>query len=304
MLFKILSWALYFVGSASLFVFIVVTERPLWRPRFLGLLRRSWRSLMRSSGTTTLGFILFTLVIPAAFGLLYTTYVRFLKSMPWESTFDQSIIPLLFSLAAVWAVVSVAYVFALVGTVFNDHQYFIEKTKELPVREKEIQDLTARLDETCYNPDRTLTERQRTVLYAALRLTAQKYNYPHIVTGFFEGDTESQRYWYKIYMLFKDAGFVVESEPVRKPQRKNSTDPPDLGFRDGLSISIESNTPPTSDHPRQQLRMAILQDFNDSGIRMQQYPVGAGSPSGIDAVDNIMVWIGIKKVDWVSTMSR
>jgi hypothetical protein len=50
--------------------------------------------------------------------------------------------------------------------------------------------------------------------------------------------------------------------------------------------------------------MAILQDFNDSGIRMQQYPVGAGSPSGIDAVDNIMVWIGIKKVDWVSTMSR
>jgi len=147
----------------------------------------------------------------------------------------------------------------------------------LAARGVEIETLKARLTRTCYNPDRTITQEQHDLLYRLLSKTAEKYHNPHIAIGYSGGDTESARYYSKIMEVLNDAGIVIDKF-ITKPRHRNSTDPPDLGVSEGLSIQVQSDTPPTPDHPRQQIVMEIFQDFAEARMDMQQYPIGPGNP--------------------------
>ena len=153
-------------------------------------------------------------------------------------------------------------------------------------------------------PDRRIPESQREAIVTALREVAKNYHHPRIDIGRFKGDTESERYWTQIYQMFQDAGFSlpVPDDCITKSMRKNATDPPDLGLGEGLSVQIFVQKQGEAPNPRNKIPFAIYQAFNNEGVMMQQYPIGTGEP--ITDAKYPLVWVGIKKANWLAGMER
>ncbi|HET7258075.1 MAG TPA: hypothetical protein VFI75_00035 [Candidatus Acidoferrum sp.] len=271
------------------------------RSQFFNLLHRSWNALMQASSSSTFGFVLTSLGIPLVSGLLALLYFRFYKRREWRESLSDSVPQALLVLGAVALVMCGAYIRMLSLTVYRDHQWQEARRQELEVRipklNNEMAMLKEKLGEICFMPDRKLTEHQRDKLYASLKATAQKYHQPHFRMGYFDGDTESMRYAGIIAPILHDAGFVPGRDIVRRP-RAGGNDPADFGFREGLSIQSDADAPPSN--PRvQQIVQEILQGFANAKVEIQPYPVGSLWPLKKKA-DEIVIWVGYKKVDWLS----
>jgi hypothetical protein len=279
----------------------------MW-PHFVNLLVRSWNSFREALGTTTLGFV--APLVVSVFSIVATLYYvlrqRGREAMLKHWKEDAVMALRVTAIVTVLVYGPILFYAGLVKTVYSDHQNQTTRIAQLqhdnPAKDNEIAGLKARLADTCYMPDRRLTREQRDLLYTALKATAEKYNHPRIVTGYFTGDMESLRYWYSIHQLLKDTGFDVEKEPITKPQRKKADDPPDFGFAEGLSIQTQVLPVIRTDNVRLQIALAISQNFNDSGVEMKQYPVGPGNV--LKESSRTVIWIGIKNPDWLNALKR
>jgi hypothetical protein len=189
---------------------------------------------------------------------------------------------------------------SVIQTIYGDHRYWVRKAQELeteiPSKNAQIEELKARLVATCFMPDRRLTAEQRDKLYEGLKATAQKYHHPHFRIGYFDGDTESLRYAGILAPILHDAGFIPDRDIVRRP-RVAQNDPADPGFREGLSIQEEADSPAFDPLP-QKIVMEIAQNFGNAQVEMQPYPVGSHWP--VKKTGGIVIWVGYKKVDWLS----
>jgi hypothetical protein len=100
-------------------------------PHFLNLLVHSWEALMKASSWSTFGFLLFGVLIPIAGGILGLAYYRFYDQQKWGTSVKSALAPLFLSLIAVLFVVSGAYFYRVVQIVYDDHQYFVDRTQQL-----------------------------------------------------------------------------------------------------------------------------------------------------------------------------
>jgi hypothetical protein len=96
-------------------------------PHFLNLLSRSWDAMIRATGTTTLGFVVWTLLI-AAVGWAATIAVKWLKlkrsktSSPLRAAMRDSIWEGVFTAVGITIVVIAAFCVFAIRTVYDDHQ--------------------------------------------------------------------------------------------------------------------------------------------------------------------------------------
>jgi hypothetical protein len=100
-------------------------------PHFINLLVRSWGALMKASSLSTFGFLLFSLLIPIVGGILGLAYYHFYEKQGWATAIKSALVPLFFTLIAVFIVISGAYFYRVVQTVYDDHQSFVKRTQEL-----------------------------------------------------------------------------------------------------------------------------------------------------------------------------
>lgn len=283
---------------------------PLWFHHFVGFFWSCLDAFISSIGTTLLGVLsglLFTASsIVASLIRIRRRHGAEAMVKAWKEDGKTALRTTIFVGLIIYGPI---FLYTVVATIYHDHQSLVARNRELrhsvqPLT-NEVADLKKRLTETCYMPDRRLTQSQHDVLYNALEKIAGKYHHPHLDVGYFDGDMESLRYWYPIYMLFKDAGFIVPTPPdkaIHRRQRQKPSDSPDYGYKEGLSI--QTVTIPGNQQPiRNQIAVDIAQAFNDAGVPMQTYNVGQGTAVPV-APGELIVWVGIKKIDWLESTKR
>lgn len=285
-------------------VMAAIILQPSMRSHYLHISLRGWVDMMRFSGTTTFGFILWTIGISAAVWIAGVIGKWRFEHTKFTSAFYQSLWP-----GGILAVAMVSFLLLCVWGYFialavrNDHLALLVKVRDLdrdsPQKDREIAQLKSKLTEECYMPDRRITPRQRDLLYESLKRIALKNDHPRIMGGYYKGDTESARYWAVIYSIFKDSGWNISADPAQKEQRKSSADPPDPGYGVGLSIQIQMDTDTPEKARQRQIVIDISQAFNDAGLQILQYPVGKGNP--IENAKEMFLWIGIKNPDWLNS---
>lgn len=273
-------------------------------PALCRLLLRTWANAVQALGTTTLGLILLSIVPPV---LILT--IPILRR--WRQTKEASDAllaalkasvdkPQQIALAIYTMTWVLAYSVSLVGTIYKEHLALLAalstSDSAQAIKDHRIQFLEQRLANACYLPDRRLTQEQIDVLHHALKQIADKYDHPYIQSGFFAGDTESQRFWYSIYRLFKNAGWTMDDRPIMVPQRRSASDPPSPGYDVGLSIQIPMETT-TPDRARQRrIVEEVGQAFVDAGLPMTQYPVGPHH--ALPTAKDLLFWTGVKSDQW------
>jgi len=90
---------------------------------------------MKASSLSTFGFLLFSILIPIVGGILGLAYYHFYEKQKWGTALRSALMPISLTLIAVYIVISGAYFYRVVQTVYNDHQYFVGRTHQLE-REK------------------------------------------------------------------------------------------------------------------------------------------------------------------------
>jgi hypothetical protein len=307
MLYRALLYLFAALGVLTVLLIAAVILHSSMRPHFLHIVSQGWDAMMKVSGTTTFGFILWTIAVGLVVWACGVMVKWRFANKPLKDALYQSIWPEgAMSLAGVSCLLLGVFAFFIMTAIYDDHKYLAVAVKTLerdnPQKDREIESLKTRLTETCYMPDRRLTRRQRDLLYDSLKKIATKYEHPHLVTGFFKGDMESTRFWISIYSLFKDSGWNIENDAVQKPQRVNASSPPDLGFGEGLSIQIQMDTDTPEKARQRQISIDITQAFSDAGLTISQYPVGKGN--AIENEKDLILWVGIKKADWLESTIR
>jgi hypothetical protein len=86
---------------------------------------------MRASSLSTFGFLLFSVLIPIVGGILGLAYYHFYEKQKWGIALRSALTPLFLSLVAVFIVVSGAYFYRVIQTVYDDHQFFVKRTQQL-----------------------------------------------------------------------------------------------------------------------------------------------------------------------------
>jgi len=127
------------LGAFSLFAVVMALGVPSWRPYSLNLLGHSWEALMKASGTTSFGFVLYTVAIPVVAGILTAIYFRFRLNRSWDETSRESFRSVFLFLGSVCVVVLGAYLFNVVRTVFDDHQSLVRQNETLRTEASELE---------------------------------------------------------------------------------------------------------------------------------------------------------------------
>src|ERR1700680_3219604 len=103
---------------------------------FVNLLGHTWNAMVRATGTTTLGFIVWTLAITAV-GWVVTVVTNWLELgraktvSPFQQAIASSRLPGIILAVAVFGLVFVVYSVFLVQTVYRDHQSLVARNREL-----------------------------------------------------------------------------------------------------------------------------------------------------------------------------
>lgn len=111
----------------------------MWWSHFVNLLGHSWDAMVRATGTTTLGFIIWTLALTAV-GWAATVAVRWIElkrentTSPFEKALLSSRLPGIFLAGGVFVLVLVVFWFFLALTVYRDHQSLVAENKKLADR--------------------------------------------------------------------------------------------------------------------------------------------------------------------------
>jgi len=101
----------------------------MW-PHFLNLLSRSWDAMIRATGTTTLGFVVWTILI-AAVGWVATIVTKWFElkrnktSFPFRSAMRDSAWAGVFAATGIGFLVLVAFCVFVVRTVYDDHESLV-----------------------------------------------------------------------------------------------------------------------------------------------------------------------------------
>lgn len=172
----------------------------MWH-HFISLLVRSWNAMTSSTSTNTLGFILWTIAVTAvlwlaAVGADWWKLRKKHAPTAFREAFAGSFVSGLFSAIGVTVLVLIIWGWFIMRTIFDDHQYFVAKTKELSQVRQELTIARAKLLATPYRGDRHLSGEQENTLYLALRDIAVKVPESRriIYMGFIDGDKDSQRF--------------------------------------------------------------------------------------------------------------
>jgi len=194
-----------------------------------------------STSTNTLGFMLWTLALTATLWLA-SVAADWWKSRKetgaFRNAFAGSLTSGIFSAIGVSLLVLLVWAGFIVRIVFNDHEYFVAKTKELPQINQELAAAKAKLLTTPYRGDRHITSEQENALYLALRDVAVSTpeNRRVIYLGFIDGDQESRRFVQLfLWNNFTKAGWKV-NEFRRNVKHKDS----DLQMLGGADVSVTS----------------------------------------------------------------
>jgi hypothetical protein len=151
----------------------------MWH-HFSHLLQRSWETLVSATGTTTLGFVLWTLAITAIswIAAVAGTWVQLKRAKqsihPWREALSSSVWTGLFLVVGISVLVTVAYGVFVVRTVYTDHLNWVASTKNLLLENRALKskliDLQTSLD--------AANSRKPVVVQAQdlpLRITTQEY---------------------------------------------------------------------------------------------------------------------------------
>jgi hypothetical protein len=189
------------IGIAVLFGIAVIFSFKGMRTHFISLLVRSWYAMMGVSSSSTFGFLAW-LVAFAFAGWLAAVLVEKRKLAkngelePFKRAIRESGRLGIYTVILFALVIMVGECGFVVHTVFDDHQYFVAKTKELAHTKQELDAAKAKLLTTPYRGDRHLTGEQENALYSALRDVAAStpVNRRIIYLGYVDGDQESRRF--------------------------------------------------------------------------------------------------------------
>lgn len=86
---------------------------------------------MKASSLSTFGFLLFSVLIPIVGGTLGLAYYHFYETQEWGTALRSALMPLFLSLTAIFIVITGAYFYRVVQTIYNDHQYLVKRTQQL-----------------------------------------------------------------------------------------------------------------------------------------------------------------------------
>src|SRR6266481_5195685 len=107
----------------------------MW-PHFLNLLSRSWDAMIRATGTTTLGFVVWTVLI-AAIGWAATIATKWLglrrnkTPFAFRSAMRDSKWSGIFNAAGIGLLVVIAFCVFVVRTVYDDHVSLVVQKEKL-----------------------------------------------------------------------------------------------------------------------------------------------------------------------------
>jgi hypothetical protein len=172
---------------------------------------------------------------------------------------------------------------SIVQTIYTDHRYWVTKSQDLetqlPSKDAEISTLKAKLDATCYQPDRRITEEQHDILYRSLSKLAKATKDKRLTLVYAAGDLETARYTSSLFYLFKNAGwYISEPTPVQMPTKAGDKQP--LGFLGHVSITEEMDESTSEGKERRRTALTIVQAFSDAKLDMMGFPVGeTGNPT-------------------------
>ena len=269
-------------------------------PHFLNLLGRSWHAMTAATSTNTLGFILWTVALTVV-GWAATVAERWWQlrqentDLAFRKALVNSLWPGVFLAGGVGGLVLIVLGIFMVRTVYDDHNLLVQQANELrkgiPARDAEIQRLKEKLTETCFQPDRRITEEQHDLLYRPLRDLARKTRDKRLAIGFTHGDLESARFTGAVYSLLKNSGWDM-SDPftMEMPMKPGDRQPP--GFLGGLSVTIEMDESTIEGKERRQVAIGISQAFADAKTPMMQFPVGGSGNS--PRPKRVTIWVGPK----------
>ncbi len=263
---------------------------------------RSARTFLNWEGTSNLGFV--SSILTATLTIAITTYFSWKRKTAQGRGVGDLWSDAWIALKAFLVIAAMLYgpvmLYSVPWVIYNDHESLLAQNKalgeSLGPKDQRIRQLTSKLNQTCYLPDRNLTQEARDVLHESLKQIAEKYQHPNLQLGYFSGDTESLRVWIVLHSIFKNAGFHVPDMPMLRAARTKVDDPPSFGYTEGLSIQEKMGTKTLETSQRNALAQEIAQAFNDAGVQMQGYPIGPSQP--VKDAKELIVWIGIKKVDW------
>jgi|SRR5580704_1437516 hypothetical protein len=208
----------------------------MWH-HFLNLLARSWAAMARATGTTTLGFLVWTLSI-AAVGWAATVTGRWLElkrekaDKPFRKAVGSSLWPGVFLGAGVCGLVLMALAVFGVRTIYGDHQALVGRIRELDDYAKNKADFDRRLSwaegevkhwQDAYQraargetkPDRIMNHEEEGALYDDLaRLTKDPRNKEYIKIKLTSvSDRESRQLANQLWQVFQKAHWNVPIDP-------------------------------------------------------------------------------------------
>jgi hypothetical protein len=261
------------------------------------LMLRSWRAMTAATSTNTLGFILWTLGI--TFIAWATSVVakwfelrRSGSTAPFRAAIRASSLNGIFLLLGVTLLVGSAWEYFTLLTIYNDHNYLVQQIQSIPGKDQKVRELTARLDEICFQPDRKLKQEQHDVLYRSLSELAKKSKDKRLALKYAACDLETAGFTSAIWQLLKNAGWEIsEPTPFPMPKKIGDSQPPGGG---SLSITIEMDESTPEGKERRQRALGILQAFDLAKVSMMQFPVGDHNPTH---TNEVTVWVGSKPMN-------
>ncbi|HEV2960624.1 MAG TPA: hypothetical protein VG649_02285 [Candidatus Angelobacter sp.] len=132
---KALIYPLAGIGLGALLFSVISVLSHSMRPHFFNLFVRSWDAMVRATGTTTLGFIVWTLALSAV-GWAATVAGRWLELKrentvnPFRKALFSSLWPGVFLAGGVFGLVLCAVVVFMFITIFDDHQILVKANSE------------------------------------------------------------------------------------------------------------------------------------------------------------------------------
>lgn len=124
------------IGAICLLVLGIAFSFPSWRPHLLSLFGRSWAAMIRATGTTTLGFIIWTIAVTALCWLANVTarWVDLKKAksdFPLQQALSESQRSGIYIALAIAMLVLGLFWFYVVLTVYDDHKNLTGRMQEL-----------------------------------------------------------------------------------------------------------------------------------------------------------------------------
>lgn len=112
-------------------------------PHFLNLLHRSWDALVSASGTSTLGFVLWTIGITvigwaATVAANWFDLWRAKYNQPFRAALARSVTAGTFLAGFVFVFVAITYGCFVIRTVYDDHQHLVAENRQFAESSKSL----------------------------------------------------------------------------------------------------------------------------------------------------------------------